>query len=253
MIVESTSNFPQVLKRTSPTLRWLILALLAVVVLASGLMGQVRGFGGSPHAGSGFGRGVTVAARNQPFGSRGFYLGDTPFFYSDYPFGGFAAQPASPQVIVVRSLADAPQETKSEPLLIELRGDKYVRFGGVQRSGERGITAPPYYADETSATSPASTESGAHSRTHPQATATPKPRELPPVVLIYRDGHREEVSDYAIVGAVMYARGDYWQNGYWTKDIQLSVLNIPATTKANQDHGVKFALPGSPNEIVTRP
>jgi hypothetical protein len=61
------------------------------------------------------------------------------------------------------------------------------------------------------------------------------------------------VSDYAIVGVVMYARGDYWQNGYWTKNIQLSALNVPATLKANQDNGVKFTLPSSPNEVITRP
>jgi hypothetical protein len=52
---------------------------------------------------------------------------------------------------------------------------------------------------------------------------------------------------------VMYARGDYWRDGYWTKNIQLSALNISATLKTNQDHGVKFVLPAGPNEVVTRP
>jgi hypothetical protein len=217
----------------------LILALAAVAVLGPGALAQTRGFGGPAHLGPGFGGGVTFAARSHPLGSRGFYLGDTPFYYTDYPFQGFAAQPASPQVVVMRSPADAPQEPKSEPLLIELRGDRYVRFGGIQKPAGRGNDAPPDYAGNLPMKS--------------SAQAVSKTAALPPAVLVYRDGHHEEVSDYAIVGAVMYARGDYWKSGYWTKNIQLSALNIPATMKTNQDHGVKFVLPAGPNEVVTRP
>jgi hypothetical protein len=169
-------------------------------------------------------------------GSRGFYLGDTPYFYADYPFDSFAAEPAPPTVSV-RSTTETPQEPKPAPLLIELRGDKYVRFGG-----GREVAAPPDYAAESKLMSAPR-----------RVVASPGTVEVPPAVLVYRDGHREEVSDYAIVGTVMYARGDYWKNGYWTKNIQLSALNIPATMKTNLDHGVKFALPAGPNEVVTRP
>ncbi len=224
-------------------LRRISFALLAVVVLTPVLMAQVRGFGGTGHGSPGFVHGVTFAARNHSPGSRGFYLGDTPYFYADYPFQQFTVEPAPPQVFIVQPPAITPPETKSEPLLIELRGDRYVRFGGLQKSGDRPTTTLPDYADDASTKSPAS---GTHSKPHPQA-------ELLPAVLIYRDGHREVVSDYAIVGAVLYARGDYWQNGYWTKDVPLSALNLPATMKANQDLGVKFVLPRSPNEVVTRP
>jgi hypothetical protein len=218
-----------------------LLVPLAVTFLVPGAMAQMRRFGGPVRPGPGFERGVRFATRNHPLGSRGFYLGDTPFYYTDYPFQQFAAEPASPQVLVIRSPADAPRETKSEPLLIELRGDRYVRFGGVQKSAAHGNNAPPDYAEELA------------TKSSVRAGAVPKTTELPPAVLIYRDGHHEEVSDYAIVGAVMYARGDYWRNGYWTKNIQLSALNISATMKANQDNGVKFALPGGPNDVVTRP
>jgi hypothetical protein len=219
----------------------LMLALLAVTFLVPGTIAQMRGFGGPVRPGASFGRDVTFAARNHPLGSRGFYLGDTPFYYTDYPFQQFAAEPASPQIFVMRPTTEAPQELKSEPLLIELRGDRYVRFGGVQKSTVRGTSAPPDDAEQLP------TKSSSHSEAVSKAT------EVPPAVLIYRDGHREEVSDYAIVGAVMYARGDYWSTGYWTKNIQLSALNISATMKTNRDHGVKFVLPAGPNEVVTRP
>jgi hypothetical protein len=73
------------------------------------------------------------------------------------------------------------------------------------------------------------------------------------VVLIYRDGHSEQVPEYAIVKGVIYTRGDYWRNGQWTKTIQMLALNIPATIQANQKQGVRFVLPAGPNEVVTRP
>jgi|SRR5450432_254152 hypothetical protein len=233
-------------------LRRLILALLGFVVLAPPLTAQMGGrFGRPMHAGSGFGHGMTFTSRTQPYASRGFFLGDTPYFYADYPFQSFAAEPAVPRESVRESRSDSPQETKSEPLLIELQGDRYVRYSGVQKPGLREITAAPDYAEEPSTKSFIGPVT--HSRPPTQAGAGPKGGELPPAVLVYRDGHHEEVADYAIVGAVMYARGDYWRNGYWTKNIQLSALNIPATLKANQDNGTKFSLPAGPNEVVTRP
>ena len=222
-------------------LKGLILAPLAVAVLAPALGAQTRiGFGRPAHGGPGLARGITFSARNHPSVDRGFYLGETPYFYADYPFQQFAAEPALPQEIVRQPRVDPPQE-KSEPLLIELRGDRYVRFGGIRNAGQREVTSPPDYAE------------GPATKVASRASATPKIVESPPAMLIYRDGHHEEVSDYAIIGAVMYARGDYWRNGYWTKNIQLSALNIPATMKANQVNGVKFSLPAGPNEVVTRP
>jgi hypothetical protein len=217
-----------------------ILALLAMPVLAPLLSAQMRGGLGRPaHGGPSFGRGMAVNARPQPNASRGFFLGDTAYYYADYPFGQFAAESAAPTVVARRPLVETPQE-KAEPLLIELRGDRYVRFGGVQKSAQRGVSLPPDYA--------------AMPFPKPESRASvSKTNAVPPATLIYRDGHHEEVSDYAIVGSVMYARGDFWKNGYWTKNIQLSALNIPATMKLNQDNGVKFALPAGPNEVVTRP
>src|SRR5277367_5905759 len=103
--------------------RW-ILVPLAVVALVPALTSQMRGSRGPTHAVPGFGQGVMLPARDHSSGSRGFYLGDTPLFATDYPFQQFAAEPASPQVVVMRSTVDT-QETKAEPLLIELRGGRY--------------------------------------------------------------------------------------------------------------------------------
>jgi hypothetical protein len=105
---------------------------------------------------------------------------------------------------------------------------------------ERGINAPPDYA-----------QTEAH--TFPPITQRRDQPELPPAILIFRDGHREQAPEYVIVGGTLYAKRDYWQSGHWTKNIQLSALNLPATIQANHDAGIKFMLPSAPNEVVTRP
>ncbi len=84
-----------------------------------------------------------------------------------------------------------------------------------------------------------------------QKAPTPSPaRELPPAVLVYRDGHREEIPDYAIADGVIYVRGNDWQNGHWTKHIPLAALDPPATIQANQQRGVEFLLPTAPNVVI---
>ena len=78
-------------------------------------------------------------------------------------------------------------------------------------------------------------------------------QELPPTVLVYRDGHKEEVSDYTITSGTIYSKADYWSSGSWTKKIQIADLDVPATLKLNQERGLKFVLPASPNEVIMRP
>jgi len=77
--------------------------------------------------------------------------------------------------------------------------------------------------------------------------------ELPPVVLVYRDGHRESVGEYSIIGGTLYTSADYWQSGSWTRRIPISTLDVPSTLAANREAGVKFMLPSGPNVVVTRP
>jgi hypothetical protein len=134
--------------------------------------------------------------------------------------------------------------------MIELQGDRYVRTGGFESADDSRPASSAHVSDATLQSTGRSTREAKAQNDVTVASAV-SPRL--PTVLIYRDGHREDVSGYAIISSVIYARGDYWQDGYWTKNIQLSSLNIPATLKANQENGVKFILPSSPNEVVTRP
>jgi hypothetical protein len=182
----------------------------------------------------------------------GYYVDGLPYLYDDY--SGDAPQPqAASEVVVKESTVAEPPARKASPLLIELQGERYVRFGGVAESNagrSDRIVLASIVVDSKTATS------GLTTRAHSAATVPPRensPSPLQPTVLIYRDGHRQEIPNYAIVGATLYAHSNMWQTGRAMESIQLSALDIPATMKANSDQGVPFVLPSAPNEVVTRP
>ena len=198
----------------------LIIAWLAAV-LAPMSAAQLRGRPGVAAGGGGF----------RHFRSGGF---GSPYFYADY---GAEPMELTPPPVVVEKRAFEP-ERPVEPVLIEWNGDRFVRYGEAQKAEAQ---SPDYV--EAASVNPAIKRGASSENT----------RELPPAVLIYRDGHREEVRDYVITRGVLYARSDYWQPGSGMRSIQLSALDLSATLKANEDSGVKFVLPAGPNEVVTRP
>lgn len=154
-----------------------------------------------------------------------------------------SVQPAAPAVVVVQPQPPAqsvvPEETRTlQPLLIEWQGDRFVRFEGTHDTDK--AQSPANYVE-------------APSTKRKSVAAPPEARPLPATALVFRDGHREELESYTIVGGVMYLQRAYWQTGEWTKKVQLSELDVPATLKTNQERGVKFLLPSAPNEVVTRP
>jgi hypothetical protein len=196
--------------------RILIIALLAAVV-APMSAAQMRGRAGIATGGAGF----------RHFRTGGFGY---PLFFADYGAESTAPPPAAPVVVERRVFQP---ESKPEPILIEWHGDRFVRYGGTQT----GAQSPDY----------AQAISSAHG-----GTSSGTSHQIPPAVLVYRDGHREEVSDYVITRGVLYARNDYSRDGSWMRNIQLSALDLSATMKANES-GTKFILPSGPNEVVTRP
>jgi hypothetical protein len=72
----------------------------------------------------------------------------------------------------------------------------------------------------------------------PDPPADAKPGE--PSVLIFRDGHQQEVTNYAIMGDSVYV----FDKAH--KKIALADLDVPATVKANDDRGLEFKVPASP-------
>jgi hypothetical protein len=154
---------------------------------------------------------------------------------------------SQPPIILLQSRApagssDYPAPTKNErttptqPLMIERQNGRYVRITSTAANGE----VPPI-------------ESTHAPLNNTKPTTTEPTQNLPPAVLIFRDGHTEQVRDYTIADGILYARGDYYTDGYWNKKINLSTLNIAQTLQANNQRNVKFVLPSSPNEVITRP
>jgi hypothetical protein len=79
----------------------------------------------------------------------------------------------------------------------------------------------------------------AESSALPRPAARPVPeRPTPATVLVFRDGRRQEVQNYAIVGNTLL---DLETNH--TRKIQLSELDIPASIRANDERGVEFSVP----------
>ena len=77
---------------------------------------------------------------------------------------------------------------------------------------------------------------------HRLATADGDPQDSvtvqPSTLLVFKDGHQSDVINYAIVGDTLFefAEGR-------TRKILLADLDLPATQKANDDHGVDFQIP----------
>jgi hypothetical protein len=149
------------------------------------------------------------------------------------------------------SVPNNREPSSNQPLMIELQNGRYVRVNTPAIDGE----ALPLSLPTTSqpAKSP-HTHTAASASTQPLliAAASPAPA-LPAAVLVFRDGHSEEVRDYTIADGILYARGDYYTDGYWNKKIDLATLNVGQTMQANATRSVKFVLPSAPNEVITRP
>jgi hypothetical protein len=193
-------------------------------------------------------------------------------FLSRLPGSSYPPTASSP-VITLRGAAESlpppadqgPQQ--GPPLLIELRGDQYVQISSNGTESDEHSAQPDYFREMSGSVGAKSGRSPAKVGKTNVLSSRPRvsrgqvntknalaagvlPHELAPTVLVYRDGRREEVREYSIADGVLYARGDYYAVGYWNKKIELVALDVPQTIKANQERGVKFVLPDSPNNVV---
>lgn len=180
------------------------------------------------------------------FGRRHRRVADGLFWYpdlfSDYYEPVETEEPPAEQQAAVQQPAAASQPASKpiEPLLLEERDGQWVRVPtGNQVPVSTAGAASSARVLQASAT---------RGETAPSPTVAP----LPPAVLIFRDGHTEEVSKYMIEGETLYVSADYWSTGSWSRRIPLSQLDIPASLKANAARGVQFNLPRGPNQVVVR-
>ena len=166
-----------------------------------------------------------------------------PYFYADYDSEPETVD-APPAQIIEQSAEPAsavPVPNRAGALVLELQDDHWVRITNSGQSQTGGQSSQPQ--SESLANLPTATPR----RIQPEA-----PSELPPAVLVFRDGHREEIRKYIIEGATIYISTNSWSNGSWTRKIQVVELDVPATLELNQERGAKFSLPSGPNEVMIR-
>jgi hypothetical protein len=233
-------------------------ALLGAALCALPAAAQVRtagrGFAQAPRHGAGGvirfggrGRGARAKFVRRP-GRRGYY-GGYGYLPGYYPYGypdGYEQEapppeaPPGPVIVAYPPQPPPPPAPPVESLLLEYKNGQWVRVPTGAQTPAGPLTAQPDSAQAPSARPNVATG---------QESNQP-PAVLPNTVLVFRDGHKEEVNKYVIEGNSVYASTEYWSTGSWTKKIPLSELNVPATLKLNQERGVKFKLPSGPNEVV---
>lgn len=232
------------------------IVLVLMLVGATPVIAQRASFSVGPRSGFPVARrgpGVTISFHGTPHGTpagsfqrfHGFPQGlyGSPFFYPDYyaPAQPTELSPSARQVIVMQPATDKAQrdtrdEKPTQMLLLERRGDHFVRVG--ESDAEHESRAANKNVEGAS---------------HRLSSAPSEHRAIPPAVLIFRDGHREEVSSYTISQGILYATSNYWETGTWANRVQLTSLDLPATLRENQARGSRFVLPAGPNEVAVRP
>jgi len=164
------------------------------------------------------------------FPQRGYNYGYTPYYY------GYTGYPVYPSPVYVEdtTLPNAGTFNTTQPAPVE---------------PESKPAAPTVIVVQVPATSSQDAHYGTHSfdnqpapGSQPTEHAAPisaTPSDEPETILIFHDGHKIEVQNYAIVnGHILVLSGKYAK-------IALADLNLPATIKANDDNGVDFHVPGS--------
>lgn len=106
--------------------------------------------------------------------------------------------------------------------------------GGPTIFDRRGSGADSYVPPVKNIRRPQATETA---DADPPAPATPQE----PTRLVFKDGHQLEVGNYAIVGDTLFDLTP----GHVRK-VALADLDLDATRKQNDDHGVTFQIPPSP-------
>jgi len=201
-----------------------------------------------PRPGPGTGIGYTRRGhRSYPgwgWGSGWAYLPPPDYYDYGYEYEPSMTQAPPPATVVCPAQqAEAPPPRLPDSLVLELHGDQWVRVGSY---GESPTPAQPVPSNSAHALSPGATG--------PSRLEAAEPiRELPPAVLVFHDGHEEQIKHYTIMGTTLYASADYWTTGSWTRRIAIADLDIPSTLKLNQERGVRFNLPSGPDEVVIRP
>ena len=186
------------------------------------------GHGVGLRGGISFGRNprVHVFVNPRPFRSRRFSVYPYRYSYSSvYPYVAYPVYPLSSY--------DADEYLSTQPSYAypayATPSSAYQYAAGEGDYPDRGLA---YQMRQEGAGIYAKPKSAAP----PQATApAPPDRELPAALLVYRDGRRAEVRNYAVVGQTLWIFSEDR-----AQKVALTQLDLDATRKANEERGIDF-------------
>lgn len=147
-----------------------------------------------------------------------------PYFIPYYPaMNGYDDAPPD------AADAEDPEEYQGGPTIFDRRGSGMYSDDFVAERPKAVVPRPPDPPQE------------ARNDPAPDPPAAPIARE-PDTILVFKDGHKLQVGNYAIVGSNLFDLTP----GHRQK-VALADLDVPATQKANDDQGVDFKLPSGPD------
>jgi hypothetical protein len=138
---------------------------------------------------------------------------------SDFPVGGYIPY-AVPYAVPYDSYDQEADDDSGDADYVRAPGPRNAE-PSIKRGGARAFASK---ADASIKPTPS----------EPEAPVTAQPS----TVLVFKDGHQSDVINYAIVGDTLFDFG----SGR-THKILLADLDLAATRKANDDHGVDFQIP----------
>lgn len=140
--------------------------------------------------------------------------------------------------------ADSPDQYQGGPTIFDRRGPGTPPPSGYQPAyAANPVPRPnPEAATARTATIPPGEDPNSDLLATRAPESAPVVSAQPSTVLVFKDGHKQEVGNYAIVGSNLFDLTP----GHRMK-IALSDLDLPATQKANEDEGIDFMLPRTSN------
>jgi len=174
-----------------------------------------------------------------------------PIFIPAYPIDATYVESPDPRVTDQYAPEDSREAAADSDALREAynRGarDALARQSADSRYGEHYLDAREKEQARPSADKADKKESGDEATgqevapADENARASQEPDNSPPTIFIFKDGHKLETQNYAILGQTLY---DFSSSGM--RKIKLSDIDLDATKKANDDLGIPLRLPPSP-------
>jgi len=166
-------------------------------------------------------------------GNQNYYPYYVPYYIPYYPTMDYEG-PTSDDSAAVQ---DPPDTYEGGPTIFDRLGS------GARAANDYVVEKPKAAVPRPPAPLAAASDDPPPTAQVPDPPATPQPvSALLPTILIFKDGHKQQIGNYAIVGSNLYDLTPGRR-----QKVALADLDLDATQKANDDEGNDFRLPQLPD------